>query len=110
MELQGSPNWSSFLQPVLDAYNKTKHTSTGVAPNDVNSKNELQVAMKMKKKAKVGSYPDVNEGDNVRLQVVHKTLKGSNNNGVQIYTKFRMITIMECTRLMGTCIPGRSCS
>ena len=76
MELQGSPNWSSFLQPVLDAYNKTKHTSTGVAPNDVNSKNEVQVAMKMKKKAKVGSYPDVNEGDNVRLQVVHKTPKG----------------------------------
>jgi hypothetical protein len=42
----------------------------------VNSKNETQIAMKMRSKAKTGSYPDVNEGDNVRIQMIHKTPKG----------------------------------
>jgi predicted adenine nucleotide alpha hydrolase (AANH) superfamily ATPase len=32
--------------------------------------------MKMRSKAKTGSYPDVNEGDNVRIQMIHKTPKG----------------------------------
>ena len=32
MKLHDTKNWSEFLQPVLDAYNNTKHSSTGVAP------------------------------------------------------------------------------
>ena len=76
MELHNTTNWSDFLQPVLTAYNNTKHSATGVAPNDVNSKNEIQIAMKMRSKAKTGSYPDVNEGDKVRIQMIHKTPKG----------------------------------
>jgi hypothetical protein len=76
MELHNTTNWSDFLQPVLAAYNNTKHSATGVAPNDVNSKNETQIAMKLRSKAKTGSYPDVNEGDNVRIQMIHKTPKG----------------------------------
>ena len=67
MELHNTTNWSDFLQPVLTAYNNTKHSATGVAPNDVNSKNETQIAMKLRSKAKTGSYPDVNEGDKVRI-------------------------------------------
>ena len=76
MELHNTTDWSDFLQPALAAYNNTKHSATGVAPNDVSSKNETQIAMKLKSKAKLGIYPDVNEGDNVRLQVIHKTPKG----------------------------------
>ena len=76
MELHNTTNWSDFLQPVLQAYNNTKHSATGVAPNDVNSKNETQIAMKLRSKAKTGSYPDVNEGDTVRIQMIHKTPKG----------------------------------
>ncbi len=30
MELHNTTNWSDFLQPVLDAYNKTKHSATGL--------------------------------------------------------------------------------
>ena len=63
MDLHNTKNWSEFLQPVLDAYNNTKHS--GVAPNNVSSNNELQIAMKLKNKAKVGSYPDIEVGDNV---------------------------------------------
>jgi hypothetical protein len=76
MQLHNTTNWSDFLQPVLQAYNNTKHSATGVAPNDVNSKNETQIAMKLRSKAKTGSYPDVNEGDKVRIQMIHKTPKG----------------------------------
>jgi hypothetical protein len=65
MELHNTTNWSDFVQPVLAAYNNAEHSATGVAPNDVNSKNETQTAMKLKSTSKLGSYPDVNECDNV---------------------------------------------
>ena len=76
MNLHNTKNWSEFLPSVLDAYNNTKHSATGVAPNDVNSKNEIQIAMKLRKHAKVGNYPEVNVGDQVRLPIIHKTPKG----------------------------------
>jgi hypothetical protein len=76
MELHSTTNWSDFLQPVLTAYNNPKHSATGVAPNDVNSKNETQIAMKLRNKAKTDSYLDVNEGDSVGIQMIHKTPKG----------------------------------
>ena len=76
MKLHNTKNWSEFLPQVLDAYNNTKHSATGVAPNDVSSKNEIQVAMKLRSKAKTGNYPDIDVGDDVRLQIVHKTPKG----------------------------------
>ena len=76
MDLHNTKNWSEFLQPVLDAYYNTKHSATGIAPNSVSSKNELQIAMKLKNKAKVGSYPDIEVGDNVRLPIIYKTPKG----------------------------------
>ena len=76
MKLHNTKNWSEFLPQVLDAYNNTKHSATGVAPNDVSSKNEIQVAMKLRSKAKTGNYPNIDVGDEVRLQIVHKTPKG----------------------------------
>ena len=45
MNLRNTKNWSDFLPQVLEAYNNTKHSAIGIAPNEVNSKNELQVAM-----------------------------------------------------------------
>jgi len=76
MKLHNTKNWSEFLPQVLNAYNNTKHSATGIAPNEVSSKNEIQVAMKLRSKAKTGNYPDIDVGDNVRLQIVHKTPKG----------------------------------
>jgi len=76
MSLHDTKNWSEFLPQVLEAYNNTKHSATGVAPNEVSSKNELQVAMKLRKHAKLGNYPDLGAGDQVRLPIVHKTHQG----------------------------------
>ena len=45
MNLRNTKNWRDFLPQVLEAYNNTKHSAIGIAPNEVNSKNELQVAM-----------------------------------------------------------------
>ena len=76
MKLNNTKNWSDFLPQVLNAYNNTKHSATGVAPNNVNRKNELEIAMKLKNKAKMGNYPDIKVGDQVRLPIVHKTHQG----------------------------------
>ena len=76
MSLHNTKNWSDFLPQVLEAYNSTKHSATGVAPIEVSSKNELQVAMKLRKHAKLGNYPDLGAGDQVRLPIVHKTHQG----------------------------------
>ena len=87
MKLHNTKNWSEFLPQVLDAYNNTKHSATGVAPNDVNSKNEIQIAMKLRNKAKTGNYPDIDVGDDVRLQLVHKTPKGFKEQwGTELHT------------------------
>ncbi len=89
MEPQNTTNWSDFLHSVLQTNNNTKHSATGVEPNDINSKNETQilVAMKLRSKAKSGSYPDVNEGDKVRIQVIHKTPKGFKQQwSTELYT------------------------
>jgi hypothetical protein len=97
MELHNTTHWSDLLQPVLAAYNNTKHSATGVAPNDVNRKNETQIAMKMRSKAKTGSYPDVNEGYTRHLRV-------SSKNGALTYIQFRKIIMMEYIKLMVICI------
>ena len=76
MKLHDTKNWSEFLEPVLEAYNNTKHSATGVALNEVSSKNELQIAMKLRSKAKTGNYPDIDIGGNVRLPIMYKTPKG----------------------------------
>jgi len=76
MELNDTKNWSEFLQPVLDAYNNTPHSTTKVAPNKVNKSNEGEIAKIIKMKAKIKTYEDINVGDSVRLKVVHKVAKG----------------------------------
>ncbi len=64
----------------------------------MSSKNETQIAMTLRSKARTGIYPDVNEGDNVRLRAVTRPLKDSNNNGQLSYIRFRKTIIMEHTR------------
>ena len=76
MKLIGTDNWSKIIAPVLSAYNNTKHTSTGIAPNDINKGNEVLARMHMSKKAKKGNYPVLEVGDSVRVPVIHKQHKG----------------------------------
>jgi hypothetical protein len=76
MKLKGTENWAKIMGPVLDSYNNTKHSSTGIEPNKVNKDNQLQVQMNISKRAKKGNYPKINIGDDVRVPVVHAYHKG----------------------------------
>ena len=76
MKLKNTDNWSKIVSPVLDAYNNSPHSTTKIAPNKVNKENEIQVLMNITKKAKKGTYPKLEVGDNVRVPVIHKQKKG----------------------------------
>jgi transposase InsO family protein len=76
MKLKNTDNWSKIVSPVLDAYNNSPHSTTKIAPNKSNKENEIQVLMNITKKAKKGTYPKLEVGDNVRVPVIHKQHKG----------------------------------
>jgi len=61
---------------VLDEYNNTIHTTTGIAPNDVTEKNAGDVLMKLLKRKKTKKYEDIKPGDEVRVPVINKVQKG----------------------------------
>ena len=68
------------LSHVLDAYNNSPHSATKIAPNKVNKDNEIQVLVNIGKRAKKGTYPILNIGDDVRVPVIHKQHKGYKDN------------------------------
>mgnify|MGYP000193273490 CR=1 FL=1 len=76
MKLTNTDNWSKIIGPCLDAYNSTKHSATGVAPNDVNKDNQVAIQRRLYEKSKKGHYPLVQIGDSVRVPVIHKQHKG----------------------------------
>ena len=56
------------MTPVLDAYNNNPHSITKLAPNKVNTDNEIQVLMNISKRAKKKSnYPKLEIGDNAKM-------------------------------------------
>jgi len=61
---------------VLDGYNNTPHTVTGIAPNDVTEKNAGDVLIKPLKRKKTKKYEDIKQGDEVRVPVINKVHKG----------------------------------
>ena len=75
MKLKNTDNWSKIVSPVLDAYNNSPHSTTKIAPNKVNKDNEIQVLMNINKRAKKGTYPKLEIGDNVRVPIIHKIKK-----------------------------------
>ncbi len=60
--------------------------------------------MKMRSKAKIGSYPDVNEGDKVRIQMIQKTPKGFKQQWSTDLHTVRKSIMMEYIKLMVICI------
>ena len=76
MKLKATVNWSKIIEPCLDAYNNTKHTATGVAPNDVNKGNQVAIQRRLDERSKKGHYPLIEVGDSVRVPVIHKQHKG----------------------------------
>ena len=72
MKLKNTDNWAKIMSPVFDAYNNSPHSATKIAPNKVNKDNEIQVLKNIDKRAKKGTYPVLNLGDDVRVPVIHK--------------------------------------
>jgi len=74
--LKATDNWSKIIGPCLDAYNNTKHSATGVEPNNVNSSNQVAIQRRLDERSKKGHYPTIQIGDTVRVPVIHKQHKG----------------------------------
>jgi hypothetical protein len=67
MQALGEDDWTDVREDVLDKYNETKHTATGVAPNDVEGKNETAAYLSMSMRAKKQRVdPPLAVGDDVR--------------------------------------------
>jgi hypothetical protein len=76
MALHRTDNWAKALDKVLDGYNNTPHSSTGIAPNDIDDENIGTAYLKMMEKKKSFKYPKIHIGDTVRIPVTHKVDKG----------------------------------
>ena len=67
---RGSHRWVDILQNLVDGYNKTKHSSTSFAPNDVTKRNERKVREKLfpkVEKLKEHTKAAFKIGDSVRI-------------------------------------------
>jgi hypothetical protein len=99
MEANDIPSWTTIYRDLLNAYNNTKHSATGFAPNDIKKEDIDTVRKNIKKRSRVKKYEEIKEGDSVRLQLKEKTFRKesdprygtelhqvelNNNNGVYI--------------------------
>jgi len=75
MEANDIPSWTTIYRDLLNAYNNTKHSSTGFAPNDIQKEDIDTVRKNIKKKGRVKKYEEIKEGDSVRLQLKEKTFR-----------------------------------
>jgi hypothetical protein len=75
MEANDIPSWTTIYRDLLNAYNNTKHSTTGFAPNDIQKEDIDTVRKNIKKKGRVKKYEEINEGDSVRLQLKEKTFR-----------------------------------
>ena len=75
MEANDIPSWTTIYRDLLNAYNNTKHSTTGFAPNDIQKEDIDTVRKNIKKKGKVKKYEEIKEGDSVRLQLKEKTFR-----------------------------------
>ena len=75
MEANDIPSWTTIYRDLLDAYNNTKHSATGFAPNDIKKEDIDTVRKNIKKKGRGKKYEEIKEGDSVRLQLKEKTFR-----------------------------------
>ena len=60
MNIHDTDNWADVIKILLDAYNNTPHSSTGIAPNKINNDNITQARMKMLDKGRTLFLPFFN--------------------------------------------------
>ena len=65
--LQGSYKWLDILSFLVDEYNKTKHRTIGMAPNQVNKNNEISILRKVYNKTTKWVKNKFQIGDIVRI-------------------------------------------
>jgi transposase InsO family protein len=75
MEANDISSWTTIYRDLLNAYNNTKHSATGFAPNDINKEDIDTVRKNIKKRSRVKKYEEIKEGDSVRLQLKEKTFR-----------------------------------
>ena len=76
MALHRTDNWSKAMEKVLEGYNNTPHSATGIAPNEIDDENSGTAYLKMMEKKKITKYPKIHIGETVRIPVTHKVEKG----------------------------------
>ena len=69
--------WTDMLKPVLNNYNKTKHSTTNMTPHDAKEKdNHVEVWLNIRSKADFNrKYPPLKVGDSVRTYIKPHTFK-----------------------------------
>ena len=75
MEANDISSWTTIYRDLLNAYNNTKHSATGFAPNDIKKEDIDTVRKNIKKRSRVKKYEEIKEGDSVRLQLKEKTFR-----------------------------------
>ena len=75
MEANDISSWTTIYRDLLNAYNNTKHSATGFAPNDIKKEDIDTVRKNIKKRSRVKKYEEIKEGDTVRLQLKEKTFR-----------------------------------
>lgn len=75
MRAHNTKDWVAVLPDILDGYNTTEHSATGMAPNDVTDENKATAYFNMKSRAKYNrKYEPIAVGDRVRLPIVRNTV------------------------------------
>lgn len=95
MDSQGSERYIDVLQDIVASYNATIHTTTRVAPKDVNYENVNKVLKRVyAKKQKIAKNPKYSVGDFVRLSAYRKTFEKSYE---QSYTDeiFKIVRVLK---------------
>ena len=72
MHAHHTDQWAKIIPELLNAYNDTPHSSTKIAPNDINKSNEIEARMNIIKRSRKKNYTKVNVGDEVRVPVKQK--------------------------------------
>ena len=94
-------SWERVVEPVVERYNETVHTSTGVTP-DAAAKEEPAVTEQLREKFKAGKklrmkYDNVGEGDTVKLRIkpgkYGEFKTGFKTWSAQVYTVEKVIPI-----------------
>jgi hypothetical protein len=75
MEANDIASWTTIYRDLLNAYNDTKHSATGFAPNAIKKEDIDTVRKNIKKRSRVKKYEEIKEGDSVRLQLKEKTFR-----------------------------------